>query len=180
MEFLVARQYYVFGRRKQNFDNGIQNNYHVRKLVFKTMFVYNVVKWCLIVVTVIPDIEPTGDGRGIQERKFDALRSRSNVAAVVDYPFLVGLMSDSGTAEHDDNVTAVCTGTLVTSVFVLSSAYCTSRFHIGIKVGIWCIYTSYIIMATCGLFFLICYSNITYFMYFAYRKREILVFHYSL
>jgi len=47
----------------------------------------------------------------------------------VEFPFLVGLMT---AGEAADNVT-VCTGTLVTSVFVLSSAYCTSRLRTGIE-----------------------------------------------
>jgi len=52
------------------------------------------------------------------------------MAAVdVEFPFLMGLMN---AGEAADNVT-VCTGTLVNSVFVLSSAYCTSRLRTGIE-----------------------------------------------
>lgn len=53
------------------------------------------------------------------------------MAAVdVEFPFLVGLMTAGQPA---DNVTVVCTGTLVTPVFVLSSAYCASRLRTGIE-----------------------------------------------
>lgn len=49
----------------------------------------------------------------------------------LEFPFLVGLTTSD---IADDNLT-VCTGTLVSSIFVLSSAHCTSRFKAGIKVG---------------------------------------------
>lgn len=49
---------------------------------------------------------------------------------IVEFPFLVGLTSDRA----DDNP-AVCTGTLVTPSFVLSSAHCLSRLRTMLEVS---------------------------------------------
>jgi len=74
----------------------------------------------LVVVVAVAEIELqqetvlTGGGRS----------SGSDVTA--EYPYLVGL-TIGGIVDKTNWKTAICTGTLVSPVLVLSSAYCTSR-----------------------------------------------------
>lgn len=57
----------------------------------------------------------------------------NNVDVTAEYPFLVGLVSNGFV---DGNV--VCTGTLISQVFVMSTAHCPSRLQGGkIKVSMW-------------------------------------------
>lgn len=79
-----------------------------------------IITWCVLITKIVVTEPYEIDSRG---------EFSNNVN--LEFPFLVGLTT-SDVAE--DNLT-VCTGTLISSVFVLSSAHCMSRFKTGIKVG---------------------------------------------
>lgn len=80
---------------------------------------------CIAAVLELQQTIGTGSGRASIVSSF-----RSDVTT--QYPYLVGLI----TGEIDDitdRQTVICTGTLLSPVLVLSSAYCTSRLTTIIK-----------------------------------------------
>lgn len=79
-----------------------------------------IITWCFLITKIVVTEPPEIDSK-------EELSNNVNL----EFPFLVGLTT---TDVAEDNLT-VCTGTLISSVFVLSSAHCMSRFKTGIKVG---------------------------------------------
>lgn len=76
----------------------------------------------LVVVLVVVTV--AGAEIELQQDTGGSRSSGSEVTA--EYPYLVGLTT-GGLNEKTNLKTAICTGTLVSPVLVLSSAYCTSR-----------------------------------------------------
>lgn len=76
----------------------------------------------LVVVLVIVTVA----GAEIELQQDTGGRRSSGSEVTAEYPYLVGL-TVGGLNEKTNLKTAICTGTLVSPVLVLSSAYCTSR-----------------------------------------------------
>lgn len=83
------------------------------------MFVFNTVKlliWCSTIIIVVT-IKHLDDNQ-------DKMHKSHELNINIEFPFLVGLISDGA----NKNLT-ICTGTLLSAVFVMSSVYCTMRLQ---------------------------------------------------
>lgn len=85
------------------------------------MFIFNVLLTFLVLTTVVESEALEDDGQ---------TSDISSNSAPDDFPFLVGVISNKF---NEDQI--VCTGTLISSHFILSSAYCTLQLKPKIQVS---------------------------------------------
>lgn len=98
-----------------------------------TMIVTIAWRFVFIAITSIIAVEPYACPDGQQKRLESMVDPSADFDEAFEFPFLVGLTSQSYRLDNKSSVT--CTGSLLSSTFVLSSAHCASRLKSQMKVN---------------------------------------------
>lgn len=98
-----------------------------------TMIATVVWRFVFIAITSIIVAEPYACADGQQQRVEPAVDPSADFDEAFEFPFLVGLTSQSHRLDNKSSVT--CTGSLLSSTFILSSAHCASRLKNQMKVN---------------------------------------------
>lgn len=90
-------------------------------------------RFVVIAITSIIAAKPYACTDGRRKRFEPVIDPSSDFDEAFEFPFLVGLISQNHRIDNKSLVT--CTGSLLSSTFVLSSAHCVSRLKNQIKVN---------------------------------------------